>query len=399
MDRIKCWIWLQQALGYGNKKIKIINELYENIEDFYFGGESEWRLSGVLNFKDIESLKNTDLNEVDKIINSCKNLNYEIIDINNEKYPKLLYEIDNPPAVIYSSGNIDFLKDSLSIAVVGTRKASEYGIEIAEEISYELALNGFTIVSGGAMGIDSVAHEGAIKAGGKTLPVLGCGLNFPYLSSRAQLRKRISETGAVISEYPPSVPAYKYNFPIRNRIISGLCVGTIVVEAGLKSGSLITANLANDQNRDVYIVPPKVENFGNSGSIALIGDGAKVISGAKEIIFEYSGNSEIRKSYSFNSVSKAKKEYEFINNSELAPGNRNIYNEECYKKRKDSKSNLKNLDSLEKQVYNLIVENKIHVDDIVMRTNIPSFRLLVILTNLELEGLIRSLPGKYYEAT
>ena len=284
-DNIIYWIWLQQSFGYGSRKFKKIAELYHNIEEFYKAGEHEWRLSGIFTNKDIEVLSETKLEEAKSVLDDCERIGCEAIGLGDERFPELLKKIDDPPAVLYVKGDIRCLEGRISIAIVGTRKASHSGLDFAGGISRGLSQKGVVVVSGGALGIDSVAHENAVDIGGTTVCVLGCGLDFNYLSIQNELKNDIIKTGgAVISEYPPGTPSAKWTFPIRNRIISGLSHGTVVVEAGEKSGSWITANLANEQNRNVYILPPTSETFVASGSLTLIEAGAKVVTCAEDIL-------------------------------------------------------------------------------------------------------------------
>lgn len=173
------------------------------------------------------------------------------------------------------------------MAVVGTRSATPYGHKTAFRLSYRLAECGALIVSGGALGIDSEAHRGALQAGGRTIAVLGCSIDYPYLSANAELRKMISEHGALISEYPPGTPPSKVSFPIRNRLISGLALGTVVVEASIKSGSLITADHALNQGKDVFAVPGNIMSSAYAGSNRLLSDGAKPVFSAADILSEY----------------------------------------------------------------------------------------------------------------
>lgn len=283
----KYWIWLQNSLKYGNNKVRTVRLLYNNIKDFYNAGEMGWRLCGCFTIKEIENLKNNTLEAAESIIEKCIKLNYDIITLDSEFYPKLLKEIQNPPCVLYVRGDVRCLNSVLPISVVGTRSATRYGKEMAFEIARDMASKGTVVISGGALGVDSAAHEGALNAGGKTVAVLGCGINYPYLLKNSKLRKRISETGAVISEYPPDFPSAVYTFPIRNRIISGLSLGTLVIEAGEKSGSIITANLANEQNRDVFVVPVDEKSSVAKGAIELIRDGAQVVTCADDILNNY----------------------------------------------------------------------------------------------------------------
>ena len=294
------WIWLQQALRYNNLKIKYIMNLYEDIERFYILGENEWRLLGIFTNSDIESLKKVSIEKAKIVLNNCARIGCEVVAIDDERFPYLLKQIEDPPAVLYVNGDITCVNDKLVVAVVGTRKASTYGFEMAGRISRTLAENDTVVVSGGALGIDSAAHEGAVAAGGKTVCVLGCGLDFPYLASKISLKRDIiRKGGAVITEYPPGTPARTWTFPARNRIISGLSHGTVVVEAGRKSGSLITADLANEQNRDVFVVAPPNGDEGSSGNVSLINDGAQMIKSGDDVLEEYSSRPLIRSTPAF----------------------------------------------------------------------------------------------------
>lgn len=284
----KYWIWLQNSLKYGSNKVRTVRLIYKNIKDFYHAGEREWRLCGCFTNREIESLKNNTISQSEKIIEKCKKLGYDIVTPDSEYYPKLLREISNPPCVLYVRGDKKCLNSHVSVSIVGTRSATPYGKEMAFDISRDLAKAGVTVISGGAIGIDSEVHKGVICANGKTIAVLGCGINYPYLLKNSDLRRKISEKGAVISEYPPDFPGSAYTFPMRNRIISGMTLGTLVIEAGEKSGSLITANLANEQNRDVFVLPVNKMSSVSGGALKLIRDGAQVVTCANDILNEYS---------------------------------------------------------------------------------------------------------------
>jgi len=209
----------------------------------------------------------------------------------NSEYPVLLKEIFNPPKGLFIKGSI-IPKDAGAIAIVGTRTPTAYGIKQCEKISHELAKRGITIISGMARGIDSVAHRSAIKAGGRTIAVLGSGLNRIYPPENKKLYEDISKNGAVISEFASDTPPMPYNFPRRNRIISGMAIGVVVVEAAVRSGSLITANFALEQGRDVFAMPGNINSSRSNGTNALIKDGAKLVEDVSDILdeFEYKKN-------------------------------------------------------------------------------------------------------------
>lgn len=253
-DNTKYWVWLSLALGVNNAKQKRVYELYDSIKEFYDNGIYEWRLCGFLSDKEIDKLSKTSLYDAIKVIDKCKMLGHDIVSIEDDSYPQKLKDIYAPPCVLYVWGKLPSFDDLLSVAMVGTRNATQYGVMTSHVLSAALSKLGVIIVSGGALGIDSASHIGTLEAGGKTVCVLGCGIDYRYLMSNASLRKNIASTCAVISEFPPGTSSVNYNFPIRNRIISGLSDGVIVVEADEKSGSLITVNHALEQGREVFAV-------------------------------------------------------------------------------------------------------------------------------------------------
>ena len=218
-----------------------------------------------------------------RIIEFCNKKRIKILTIDDDEYPEMLKYIYDPPLVLYVRGNIPRMN---SIAIVGSRRASGYGIETAVKLSSQLALSGFMIVSGMARGIDTAAHCGALKENGTTIAVLGCGVDIPYPPENHSLMERIIESGAVISEYPPGTPPASFNFPGRNRIISGISLGTLVIEAGLKSGSLITAKYALEQGREVFAVPGNINHYNSEGCNRLIKDGAKMVLDVDDIVEE-----------------------------------------------------------------------------------------------------------------
>lgn len=387
------WIWLQNALKYGNHKVRIINLLYDNIQKFYNAGEKEWRLCGCFTNKEISSLLGSTIQKAAIVLDRSITLGYQIITLDDKEYPQKLKNIANPPCVLYVKGDISNIDKKLCISIVGTRSATIYGTQMASEIAYNLSKENAIIISGGALGVDRAAHSGALKAGGETIAVLGCGINYKYLAENKQLRNEISKTGALISEYPPDSPAFSSNFPIRNRIISGLSSGTVVIEAGAKSGSLITANLANDQNRDVFVIPVDMRSSVSQGTVSLIRDGAKIITCAQDILNEYNIkskniNSEKEKKENINSYTKNEKA---IINENVLPNPTLKYN--------NSDILVESLPKDSKDVYLFIKNNgKSHIDKISINTNIQIKNLLPIITELEIGGFIESYPGKIYSA-
>src|SRR3990167_9491581 len=207
--------------------------------------------------------------------------------IDDKEYPKNLRNIYNPPKVLYVKGTL-LEQDEVAVALVGSRRASMYGLETCEKLAYELAVRGVTVVSGMAKGIDTAAHKGALKAKGRTIAVMGSGHNVIYPPENKKLYEEVAKTGAVVTEYEDDIEPLPGNFPQRNRIISGLSLGVVVVEAAKNSGALITANLAAEQGRTVFAVPGKVSSLTSAGTNELIKDGARLIQSVDDIMEELS---------------------------------------------------------------------------------------------------------------
>ena len=281
------WIYLQAIIGFGSRKLLKVLDVFETAENFYNASYNEKINSKLFDKNEIARINNYEIESTYKIIDKCDKLGYKIITPDHDCYPSRLKHIINPPSVLYVQGTMPDIDDEVAVAIVGTRKASDYSRALAYELSERLARAGAVIVSGGAVGIDTSAHSGALSAKGKTVAVLGCGLNYNYLASNEMLRQDIAENGALITEYTPDYPAYGYNFPSRNRIISGLCLGTVVVEAGQGSGALITVDHALEQGRDIFVIPGDLSSKRYIGSNRLIRDGAKITTTPLDILEEY----------------------------------------------------------------------------------------------------------------
>lgn len=235
----------------------------------------------------ITAILNPPVKEAVELFEYCLKHEIELIPYVHEKYPKRLRNIYNPPLMLFVKGELPDFDNTLCISIVGTRKASDYGFKSANFFSHQLAKAGAVIISGGALGIDSEAHSAALEAGGKTIAVIGCGIGYNYPVKNRELRSEIAKNGAIISEYVPSERPVNYHFPIRNRIISALSQGTLVVEAGLNSGALITADLALEQGNDVFALPGSILENSFEGTNKLIKDGAKPVFSALDILEEY----------------------------------------------------------------------------------------------------------------
>ena len=361
----KYYIWLTTALGFSSPKYKALSSLYPDIARFYGGGVREWRLSGLLNAKEIDALEKTPLNSALEVIARCNQLGITVLSMDDEAYPDRLKEIYDPPAVLYMKGRMPDFERQLSIAIVGTRNATAYGKKASHVIAGSLAKVGVIIVSGGAMGIDSISHTAALEVDGKTVCVLGCGINYPYLMGNIRMRTAIAERGAVLSEYPPDYPPGKYTFPERNRIISGLCSGVLVIEAGQKSGSLITARTALEQGRDVFAVMGNITSVYSQGTNALIKDGAVPVTDFTDITSYYPQFSiEGEPDDIVQPVPVHKTDVDLSVSAE--------------------------------KIYRIITADPIHIDSITEASGLSVKEVLQALTELELEGLIQADKGRMY---
>ena len=384
-------VWLQIGIGAGANFGSLLS-VYGSPEEVYRHSTSDWRYSGALLPGQIKRLSSYKLENAYAVIKRCESLGYRIITFYDREYPELLRHIANPPMVLYVSGDISCLSEGLSIAVVGSRTASNYSLRIAETMAADMASSGVTVVSGGALGVDGAAHEGALKVNGKTVAVLGCGINTGYLKANEGLRNRISKTGALLSEYPPDEPASSRNFPVRNRIISGLSRGTLVIEAGEKSGSLITAKLALEQGRDVFAVPGDITSLDYTGVNKLIREGAKPVFSAKDVLSEYVWIYDFPKEIS---------ETDMTRNMMKSAKN-------CESVKKQVKTEKPSEPIVEKRVlpdgmsettvkvYSVFADTPLYTDEIVNLTKIEPNRVLTALTELEIYGFIKMIQGKRY---
>ena len=288
---------------------------------------------------------------------------YKVITMLDTDYPPLLLQIPDPPPFLYVFGD---LKSSVkNIAVVGSRNATSYGISTTNQLCKDLASYGITIVSGMAIGIDSAAHEGAMIGKGYTIAVLGSGLDIIYPAENRELFYKIADNGAVISEFPLMTEPEAHNFPIRNRVISGICLGTVVVEATKKSGSLITARLAAEQNREVFAVPGSIRSFKSSGTHELIKQGAKLVEHAQDILEELS--------HAINAPAEKEKPRQNKTEETVLP-----------------------LSSEESLVLEALEPYPIHIDDLIRTLSMEPGKLSSILLQLELKGIVEQSPGKRF---
>jgi DNA processing protein len=284
-SNLEYWIWLSSLVKITPRKRLALLKYFGDPAGLWQAGENELRASQLCTSKIISYIMDTDMRrgagDLAKRVFAC---GADVITFNDPSYPQTLKYTADPPAVLYCLGRLK--PDELCVAVVGSRKATWYGLDMSKKLSSELARHGVTIVSGMARGVDSKAHYGALEAGGRTIAVLGCGVDVVYPKENRNLMDEICKKGAVISEYLPGTEPIPFNFPARNRIISGLSKGVIIVEASEKSGSLITADYALEQGRDVFAVPGNINSMNSSGTNRLIREGARIITCAGDILDE-----------------------------------------------------------------------------------------------------------------
>lgn len=287
MDSLVYWIWLSLACSPGSTAFASLIDKFSDAEEIYNATDKQIRSSINPKISDCSALYNKDLERAKKVYDFCMKKGVGIVTYNDEDFPKLLKRISNPPVLLYYRGRIPLWDDTFRCAVVGTRSLSSYGRKVAYNIAYDLATLGTVVVSGMAKGIDSVAHVGALEAGGVTVAVLGCGIDVCYPKEHLTLAREIVKTGCIFTEYPPGTKPNKHNFPTRNRLISGLCDATVIVEADMNSGAMITAHKAIAQKRQLFAVPSPVDLYLRSGTNELIKTGARICAGVMDIVNDF----------------------------------------------------------------------------------------------------------------
>jgi len=384
------WIMFQQAMGYGTVAAAKLMERFSDPADLFNSGLEQLARSGAVTASEHKKLAAASEEKAYKILEHCQNKRYKILTPDMEDYPQRLRNIYSFPAVLYYMGDIDRIDEILCISVVGTRKMTGYGARVARDISYELARAGVITVSGMSAGIDSVCHSATIKAGGRTIAVQGCGLDRIYPAANSQLRSMILESGgAVISEFPPDSPPDGYHFPIRNRIIAGLSMGTVVVEGSRHSGSLITAGHALTQGRDVFAVPGDVYAYMSQATNWLIREGATMVRNAEDILSEYEDRGFVREIVEDNSKNRFEKSINSVYNDSKEPARESS--------RRTSSAHTAEppvlLSDIQRQVYGCLKKELTAADEICRICQLPLKEVMAVLTQLELFGLVKSAPG------
>ncbi len=404
------WLWLQGVLGYADVRIHTVLETYRSAEAFYYAPQAERIKCCGLTPLQITRASKLKLSDFESILEECTNSGIKIINILNSRYPKRLFNIPNPPTVIYVKGELPCIDNEAAITIVGPReeKISKLGKKSAYALGLRLTLAGCLVISGGATGADRCAHIGALRAGGKTVAVLGCGINNNYLKVNADLREAISQNGCLISEYPPSISATKATFPVRNRILAALSLGTVVVEAGEKSGALITATHAAEQGKEVFAVPGSISDKCYIGTNKLIQDGAKPLLTVADIFEEYIAL--------YPDKIDVKKAFSTPKGAEKLPDDKMPEKKEV-EKQAESKAKLqddepKEIDASVKnqvdlsmlsadavKVFGAINKSPFFADEVIALSGVEPSGALAAITELEIYRIITAIPGGRYKIT
>lgn len=434
------WVWVQKSLGVGSKAMAGIAALMRHfgltVEDIYNMDKSQLASYGYLSNRALERLSNKSLTEARKTCNLCQDHGMDILCFDDPRYPDRLRNIFDPPAVLYYRGQLPDFCASPCFGIVGTRRASTHGIACAQELAQRLcAASDCVIVSGGAAGIDKAAHRGAMMAKGATVAVLGCAVDSEYYPSGRGTRKTIERTGAAVSEFSPGTPVTTYNFPIRNRIISGLSLCVAVIEGAAKSGSIITANLAAEQGRDVFAMPGYVSLANSGAANTLLRDGANVLITPNDILKMYKPlypehiTLEKRETplgaagFSDVEIPQGVIEEDIALNEERekrrSSSSRSRSGAKAAKSAKSEKSEKPADEKTEKKaapaaakrdisdeltgnahiIYKALGNNEMSSEELAEATGVELSGVLVCLTELELTGAVVSLPGMRYKRT
>lgn len=343
--------------------------------------------------------------DVDRELKRIEKNNVRVITLDDNSYPISLAELYDPPIVLYVKGE---LKDTdlYSVSIVGTRNCSPYGAKVTEYFSRGLAEVGITVVSGLAIGVDGIAHQSALKAGGRTIAFLGSGIDVIYPSKHEELYREIQKNGAVISTFPMGTQPIGKNFPIRNRFISGFSFGTIVTEAGLSSGALITAKYAVEQGKTVFAVPGPIGYPGSEGPHWLINQGAKLIEKISDIVEEVPNylkerlmshkNSDLEPAKIPLSTSENLSKKHFSNGWKKRTSPPEVQSHKDASPQKVGSSSIQDVSSQEQKILSVLAPNGSYVDEVAISCNIPVSEALSLLTLMEMKGLVKQFSGKRF---
>ncbi len=414
METMYYWIWLLLVFGAGNRKIWKVLEQYETPQTAYTALQTE-KLP-FLKEREIRSIKAVTMDQVEKIIQNCKEKQIAVVCFDDENYPEPLRQIYNPPTVLFYQGQLSLLADYPALTVVGTRKPSQYSIQTADLLCRCLAKSGMLLVSGFAVGVDSVAHRAALLSGGKTVAVMGCGLDVPYPKVNASAKKYIIRNGLLLTEFLPGTEPARQNFPMRNRVLAGVSSGTLVIQAPVGSGALITAEQAMEQGKPVFCLPP-ADIFDNqyAGVVKYLREGAIPVFAPEDILREYHDSFEQRltevsidaileqqpafpsaQTAKQSAVSSQKPPSQATETAKSKVRSTEEVTVEPVRQTVDA-SVLETLEGVTRKIMALLLEQSpIQIDQIVQTVQADAEEVAACLTELAIEQLIQRLPGQYY---
>lgn len=414
-EKILYWLWLTEVFSPASPRKWIATSRFDSVEECY-EAYSQGDYYG-LEASEISRAKKVNFDEIKKIVEYCDNHNIKIYCYESEDFPQRLRDIYNPPSVIFvktDSKNLDFLDNNVSIAVVGSRKIDPYYTKVTERIVEELVSAKMVINSGFAVGVDQTAHKTAIKNGGKTIAVLGSGIDWDYPEGTMKFKEEVSQNGAVISEFPPLYIPRPYDFIARNRVLSGLSDGVFVTQAGLSSGSLNTVSHALQQGKDIFCIPPKdVLDEKYAGVIGLLRDGAIPVFDGRDILYEYyeiyshkiSVNKNLRtyvsktdetNTFTEKGESKPEKTSENVKKHEVKATENKANEVKEAEEVKIVEPDLNGLSEIQKKICISLKGKQLIADEISRELGIDIMDLYGELTEMELLGKIKCLPGKRY---
>jgi DNA processing protein len=403
---LKYWLWLTTRRALGGAAQRRVMEYFGTPEDAFFADRREYELAG-LNPGECNALEDHDLGRPEQIMESCERLGIRAITLRDAEYPNRLKHIYDPPMLLYVKGRFPDFDEEVAISIVGSRSCSAYGELCAQRLSYQIAGCGALVLSGLARGIDTAAITGALKAGGQVAAVLGGGADVIYPRENRFLFADVTAAGALISEYPPGTEPIGAHFPVRNRILSGLSLGVLVVEAAQRSGALITADHALEQGRDVFAVPGNIDAPLSAGTNRLIRDGAAaLVTNGWDVMREYAALYPHKIAYS-KAVQEPQEPAAAVP-QQAPPPAVPLSAEQAVREKEVDKTSDKAYIDLQEQgasftddeldILSRLGLHVLHVDDVIDRTQIPARRVLSALTILEMRGLVRQHEGKRFES-
>jgi DNA processing protein len=408
---VKYWLWLSALRQIGADRVCDLIDRFGTPENVFFADDADLRGVEGLNKAQLQELCLRDLAGAERVLEQCDRLGLRVLTMQDADYPERLKNIPSPPSVLYVKGRLPALDEEAALTVVGSRRATPYGLQATARLCYGLARAGMLIVSGLADGIDAQAHTGALQAGAPTVAVLGCGVDIVYPESNRALYEDIAAMGALISEYPPGTRPLGGHFPARNRILSGVSLGTLVVEAPQFSGSLITAGHALEQGRDVFAVPGNIDAPESAGSNRLIADSAaQLVTGPRDILNAYEAlyphkitlndhRPQALIGYNKRPVQAEREPLALVADTVETPRRKapRAPKKAESPKAVDLSERIKDFTPDQKAIMIAIAGQPRHVDEIVEQTDLPASRVLRALTLLELNGAVKQRPGKRFE--